>query len=87
MQCVVFEKISNSYLLQIAREIMLLLFINAKDKTLQRVKTDVNFGSAHALFVICTRVTRECTRFQPIRRTQYFMYIVIIDTIPLLYYF
>ena len=42
---------------------MLLLFINAKDKTSQRVKTDVNFGSAHALFVICTRVTRECTRF------------------------
>ena len=35
---------------------MLLLFINAKDKTSQGVKTDVNFGSAHALFVICTRV-------------------------------
>ena len=56
VQCVVIEKISNSYLLQIAREIMLLLFINVKDKTSQRVKTDVNFGSAHALFVICTRV-------------------------------
>lgn len=36
---------------------MLLLFINVKDKTSQRVKTDVNFGSAHALFVICTRVS------------------------------
>ena len=31
-----------------------------------------NFESARVLFVICTRVTRECTNFQPIRSASFF---------------
>ena len=35
---------------------MLLLATNVHEKTSQKVKTDVNFGSARVLFVTCTRV-------------------------------
>ena len=35
-----------------------------------------NIESMHALFVICTCVTWECTRFQPIRRMYFFIIII-----------
>ena len=35
-----------------------------------------NFESVRVLFVICTRVTREYTNFQPIRSASFFMHII-----------
>ena len=35
-----------------------------------------NFESVRVLFVICTRVTREYTDFQPIRSASFFMHII-----------
>lgn len=51
---VVFETFSSAYYTKLHQKSWrLLLLVN----NVQRVKADVNFGSARALFVPCTRVT------------------------------
>ena len=59
------SEICKCSLHQIAREIMLLLVNNVHKKHQSQDRR--NFESERVLFVICTRVTRECIYFQPIR--------------------
>ena len=60
------SEICKCSLHQIAREIVL-LFVNNEHKKTSESQDRRNFKSVRVLFVICTRVTRECTCFQPIR--------------------
>ena len=60
------SEICECSLHQIAREIVL-LFVNNEHKKTSESQDRRNFESERVLFVICTRVTRECIYFQPIR--------------------
>lgn len=64
-------------IIPIAREIILLLVNNVREKRPQKAKKD-EILKAYALFVICTRDTRQCARFAANQKHVIFsMYIII----------
>ena len=74
------EKSTGSH---IAREILLLLVNNLYEKRISETQNGRNFGSARALFVICTRVKtlhscymKNATVFSQSDARNFFMYVI-----------
>ena len=54
----------------------LLLIIYMKKKNIRERQDRQNFEIARVIFVICTRVTCECTNFPPVRSASFVMHII-----------